>query len=930
MNTSTSLVAITFACTILAAGCGNHSRRGAASTTAAASSQSATNAATHSGSQGGAQAPGPLAGPIPTVLPGQGFPSLPLGATTPGAPATPALPAAPATPAAPAPAAPVPAAPAPAAPAPAAPAPQPSAPEDTDRDGLSDQQELALGTNPRDDDSDGDGIIDGRDLAPLYGAADYGPFGESYPAGALSSERTFRAVGLRGRSRIKNRLTKKTTYQGTKGTRSSTLDVDSVRAALNDRFAGEGLIATRGVARGGARRLERSSTTKKAIHKEYGIDYDLMAQDYSLSFRNEKAGTRRDAKGRPFANRAFPVKVHGGLLSTLVVQVALDPGADRTNIGQNDYTLPAASYQVYAGKDLLQSEVVLDEVSIGTVLNTNAYELRLPLKAPQGSGPQDWTVVVTPLWVSRTGNGPIEVEALPARALKVGAAAHDLRVTQAAGRVARLLGIYRSMRGFSRDLRAESLNATYQQVKRNERRVISQNDKNEWVLTSLAVTARLARIGNATLVFVDEQSKSVKGKHLTDMLDPTSARRYLGITNHLLSVSAGASAVIEGTHAVVAFRQGDTVRALSFTARAANSAYVLADSVGLVNANRGVTTGLSALSSGLDAYQAFKSGQNDLGVVHLARGSASIARLFVAGKSVRGIPATGLLTVAVGIVDVGFNVHRATKASDPILKQAYVEQAAAAAVDVGISVIPTVGPVVQVVWRGGWAVVTLIAPDLAAQRMWSSPGASVTFVGQVIFTNSIPSAYAEMAYEKAAKAAIKLVVRLEDGGTPATLVLPQSGTARANPAPFVSAPTSSTSKRSQAYQAKLQARAQKVKTSVGNAARKTGGAFKKAGAAVKNTGKKVTSAFKKAGAAIKNKVTRKSAKKPAAPKPTATVASAKTVNKPSFFSRLAKGIKSKASAVKAKVKTSKSAPRTNPTAPTQKKKKSLLKRLFRR
>jgi hypothetical protein len=39
--------------------------------------------------------------------------------------------------------------------------------KDTDHDGLSDAEEVALGTNPKNPDTDGDGVIDGKDLDPL-------------------------------------------------------------------------------------------------------------------------------------------------------------------------------------------------------------------------------------------------------------------------------------------------------------------------------------------------------------------------------------------------------------------------------------------------------------------------------------------------------------------------------------------------------------------------------------------------------------------------------------------------------------------------------------------------------------------------------------------------------------------------------------------
>ncbi|MBW3671841.1 MAG: DNA-directed RNA polymerase subunit beta', partial [Acidobacteria bacterium] len=63
--------------------------------------------------------------------------------------------------------------------------------------------------------------------------------------------------------------------------------------------------------------------------------------------------------------------------------------------------------------------------------------------------------------------------------------------------------------------------------------------------------------------------------------------------------------------------------------------------------------------------------------------------------------------------------------------------------------------------RVAWTALTWIFPDLAKYRMFRSPGAFLTFVGQVFFTNSIPSAYAEEAYEQAAN---KLLDELKEMG----------------------------------------------------------------------------------------------------------------------------------------------------------------------
>src|SRR5690606_19577185 len=142
----------------------------------------------------------------------------------------------------------------------------------------------------------------------------------------------------------------------------------------------------------------------------------------------------------------------------------------------------------------------------------------------------------------------------------------------------------------------------------------------------------------------------------------------------------------------------------------------------------------------------------------------SLARYVFRGQEILGIPAGSVITVALGLVDGGYNIYQATQQTDPIRKQMVIEDAVAAAGDTAIFLIPTAGPIRQAVWRVAWTALTWIFPDLAKYRMFRSPGAFLTFVGQVFFTNSIPSAYAEEAYEQAANKLLDVLKQKDAAG----------------------------------------------------------------------------------------------------------------------------------------------------------------------
>ena len=233
----------------------------------------------------------------------------------------------------------------------------------------------------------------------------------------------------------------------------------------------------------------------------------------------------------------------------------------------------------------------------------------------------------------------------------------------------------------------------------------------------------------------------------------TEVFRAIGDTE-LIRATANTVALATNLYeAYSAFKGGDSLR---------GSLYVIRASVDVLRLfeHEWAAAGGAILGAGVEAvaaYQSYTDGDTAMAMVHVARGTGSLARYFTQGKEILGLPAGTVITVALGLVDVGYNVYQATQQSDPILKQMFIEDAVAAAVDTAIFLIPTVGPIIQVVWRGAYTVITLIFPELAKYRMFRSPGAFLTFVGQVFFTNTIPSAYAEDAYEAAAKQLIQVL-----------------------------------------------------------------------------------------------------------------------------------------------------------------------------
>ena len=703
---------------------------------------------------------------------------------------------------------------------------QPSGTVDTDGDGLFDMVELALGTDPRNPDTDADGIIDGKDLAPLYGAASYGPFETTYPAGGVEVKQDYKAAGLFGRSKVEKWLAGwKTQYEGTKATRSSTIDDAQVRQDIAARSTGSQFEVRSARAKGDRSSIGSHRYERTFFPSRYTITYDFQAQDYEVAFRNTSAVSLPDRQNRPLGSRTIPIKVSANQTSLVILQFSVDASADRYKEQPDDFVAPACSFQVFDGTDLRAAEVVLDDVATGAVLNKHAYEVRFALPKLAGAAGQtaDWTLVVTPLWIARQGNGPVQVDAIDVASLRIGAVAHDQTVGRSGDSSQRLVGIFGDLRSLTTELQQEAARVRFADPVIQQKTVIQKQRTQsgvEFTLSLVQTTAAMARTAVMTLVQVSEYTNFTSGTELLKLVSPEDARRYAAILEQMQRVENASLAVIHGLQAVVSIQQGDVIRATLYAARSATEAFLVLGQTELVRVSaagvaaatdlyeaytnfragdnlRGAlyvarvgvdllqafgktewanaaNAGLGAATYGIAAAQAFQQGDQVLGLVNVARGTGSLARFFFADSSIAGIPAGSVITAALGIVDAGYNIYKAKQEQDPIRRQMYVEDAVAAVLDTGIMLIPTVGPALQAVWQVGYTVLTLIFPELAKYRMLRSPGALLTFVGTAIFTNEIPSAYAEEAYEQAQKKLIGILEGMQNQGQPVVLVLPKA------------------------------------------------------------------------------------------------------------------------------------------------------------
>jgi len=221
-------------------------------------------------------------------------------------------------------------------------------------------------------------------------------------------------------------------------------------------------------------------------------------------------------------------------------------------------------------------------------------------------------------------------------------------------------------------------------------------------------------IPGVTLTEVRLIEREIRGEIVDDLGDSRllTGVKYSQLRSALRGAAVGATLVIFGSQAVLAFRDGDTVK-------------------GTVYALAGATAVFGVLRSDVVlAERIFE------------------ARTVTAGVKIRlGVVAA----IAVGGILASFEVFQAGQTDNPIRRLSHYESAGAILVDTIIAVVPLYGVAAMLGWQLGLTITVGaeallgIMPNPLALKIVSTPGSTVTFLFEYIFGSEIPSDLAEDA-----------------------------------------------------------------------------------------------------------------------------------------------------------------------------------------
>jgi len=217
-----------------------------------------------------------------------------------------------------------------------------------------------------------------------------------------------------------------------------------------------------------------------------------------------------------------------------------------------------------------------------------------------------------------------------------------------------------------------------------------------------------------TLTEVRTIEREVRGEIVDDLSNSRllTGIRYANLRSALRGASVGATLVLFGSQAILAFRDGDVVK---------GSVYVLA----------GATATFGIVKSDVELVKS------------LFRGRVSEIGLRVRLGTVALIAVTGILA--------SFELFQASQTSDSIKRLSHYESAGAVLVDSMVAAVPLYGAASMLGWQLGLVAAVGVEallgvmPDRLALKIVSSPGSTIVFLFEYIFSTDIPSEVAQDA-----------------------------------------------------------------------------------------------------------------------------------------------------------------------------------------
>jgi hypothetical protein len=233
--------------------------------------------------------------------------------------------------------------------------------------------------------------------------------------------------------------------------------------------------------------------------------------------------------------------------------------------------------------------------------------------------------------------------------------------------------------------------------------------------TVVSVKVRVSHPGIPGVTLTNIRQVQLVRNEIVDDLESSRAfagAKYSHLTSALRGAAIGATLVIFGGQAVLAYRDGDVVKGTFYVAAATTAVF------GIAKAD-----------------------------VPLLKGLFESVRV-LKGKAVKLGSAAG---VAVGALLASYEVFLASETTNPIAQLSHFESAGSTFIDGLVAAVPLSGVAAMLGWQLGLVVVVGlhaivgILPNPIALKIVSTPGSTIVFLFEYIFAGGIPSDIAKDA-----------------------------------------------------------------------------------------------------------------------------------------------------------------------------------------
>ena len=621
---------------------------------------------------------------------------------------------------------------------------------DSDNDFVTDKNEQLFQTDPNNPDTDGDGLIDGKDLSPLIKPNTPG-FESNQKVGMVRIEQPIKAYGLDGWVEtyykhygfFSSWMEYLDTYYD-EGTKRSIMDEAHYKEAVNKVFETDDFVAYR---------MENVTPAQVAVEdsewtadqapensytfaagffhpNEYRFYYDYLT-DYQRAYLKNNAEIKYPADDNYFQYLTYPIKMKTGLEQTISVQFD-SPAAFAGMNYQDDqhYKLPGFIYSLYKSGDFNDDTNLAsyENLAVATLEDQSNFvaTFRIPKEKATASSGQ---IKITPVWVEKNGNSTVY------NPLHL---AWDLRG------LTRDIVYQRSSNGNSKVVSEEfhdfaDLNNSVREPaffsgqsganvqKRSEWQGVVKhdpqagaNEKYEVMDMTETITTYAQAGGGMIQSLASLTENMVTAVNKVDDISSLPANhwarspKYGGAMAGVAAINGVASMVASGQSAWVAYKEGEAVNAIYYAAQ----------------------TGLTAAQTTQALVQI---SENTLG---MAGKAGKLAKITSKKASVG-------LAAAIGVVEISYDVYNLANTDDPILETAYSEKIAGDTINTGISIAAVFSPhtlAFQLTWTIEAELYGAIFGEDFAYRVASSPGSAVVFLVEYFITGTIPSQMATDAY----------------------------------------------------------------------------------------------------------------------------------------------------------------------------------------